>query len=64
VAKKRLREEAVKPVERAFLLQALERNSWNISRAAEEVGMQRPNFQAMLKKLGISFRDRLEGDPE
>jgi len=54
--KRLLREQAVVPLERAFLLNALERNQWNISRAAEEVGMQRPNFQAMLKKQGITTR--------
>ncbi|NJC88576.1 MAG: sigma-54-dependent Fis family transcriptional regulator [Desulfuromonas sp.] len=54
--KRLLREQAVEPLERAFLLGALERNGWNITRAAEEVGILRPNFQAMLKKLGISSR--------
>ncbi len=58
--KKRIREEAVRPLEKAFLIQALERNSWNISKAAEEVGMLRPNFQAMLKKLGITARGHSE----
>ena len=57
--KRLLREEAVMPLERAFLLSALDRNDWNITRAAEEVGMQRPNFQAMLKKQGISIRSRV-----
>ena len=57
--KRVLREQAVVPLERAFLLSALDRNDWNITRAAEEVGMQRPNFQAMLKKLGISSRERI-----
>jgi DNA-binding NtrC family response regulator len=61
VSKKRLREEAVRPIERAFVLQALERNNGNISRAAEEVGMLRPNFQAMLRKLGITAK---EHDPD
>jgi DNA-binding NtrC family response regulator len=56
--KRLLREEAVVPLERAFLLSALDRNDWNITRAAEEVGMLRPNFQAMLKKQGISSRTR------
>jgi len=54
--KRVLREQAVEPLERAFLLSALERNGWNITRAAEEVGILRPNFQAMLKKQGISIR--------
>ena len=57
--KQQLREEAVVPLERAFLLSALDRNDWNITRAAREVGMQRPNFQAMLKKQGISVRMRM-----
>jgi len=54
--KRMLREQAVVPLERAFLINALERNDWNITRAADEVGMQRPNFQAMLKKQGIVSR--------
>ena len=56
--KRLLREQAVVPLERAFLLSALDRNDWNVTKAAEEVGMQRPNFQAMLKKQGISIRAR------
>jgi transcriptional regulator with GAF, ATPase, and Fis domain len=59
--KKKLREEAVKPLEHAFLLDALERNSWNVTRAAEDVGILRPNFQAMLKKQGISLKNREAG---
>ena len=54
--KRVLREQAVEPLERAFLISALERNGWNVTRAAEEVGILRPNFQAMLKKQGISPR--------
>ncbi|MCK5914959.1 MAG: sigma 54-interacting transcriptional regulator, partial [Deltaproteobacteria bacterium] len=56
-AKRQVREKAVGPVERAFLIQALERNDWNVTRAAKDVVMLRPNFQAMLKKHGISVRD-------
>ena len=56
--KKRLREDAVKPLEQAFVIAALERNNWNVTRAAEEVGMLRPNFQSLLKKLGISLKHR------
>jgi DNA-binding NtrC family response regulator len=54
--KRILREKATEPLEKAFLLQALERNNWNITRAAEETGMQRPNFQTLMKKLSISSR--------
>ncbi|MGE4342868.1 MAG: sigma-54-dependent transcriptional regulator [Geoalkalibacter sp.] len=58
-AKRHLREQAVAPVERAFVLNALKRNEWNVTKAAEEVGMLRPNFQAMLKKQGISVREHM-----
>jgi DNA-binding NtrC family response regulator len=54
--KRHLRERAVESLERAFVLDALKRNNWNVTRAAEEVGMLRPNFQALLKKQGISGR--------
>jgi DNA-binding NtrC family response regulator len=56
--KKRIRETAVESVEKAFLINALERNNWNITKAAQEVGMQRTNFQAMLKKQGISAKSK------
>jgi DNA-binding NtrC family response regulator len=57
-AKKRLlRVRAVESLERAFVLEALNRNNWSVTRAAKEVGMLRPNFQALLKKQGISGRD-------
>lgn len=51
--KKQIREKAVARVERNFLLNALARNQWNITRAATEVGMQRTNFQNLVKKHGI-----------
>lgn len=56
--KRRLREEAVIPIEKSFVIEALKRNDWNITRAAEDVGMLRPNFQALMKKLQVSARDR------
>jgi DNA-binding NtrC family response regulator len=59
-AKQEFRERAVEPLERAFVLSALHRNDWNVTKAAEEVGMLRPNFQALLKKQGLSGRKRLE----
>jgi len=51
--KKRLREQAVADLEREFVLEALERNGWNVTRAAAEVGIQRPNFQMMMRRHGI-----------
>ncbi|MHB8909371.1 MAG: sigma-54-dependent transcriptional regulator [Syntrophales bacterium] len=55
--KKQIRERAVEPIEKAFVINALKRNNWNVSQAAEETGMLRPNFHALLKKLGISVKD-------
>ena len=55
--KKHLREKAVEDVERAFVLNALERNSWNVTRASEEVGMLRPNFQALMRKYNLRARE-------
>lgn len=51
--KKEIRQKAVSRVEKNFLLHALQKNSWNISRAARETGLKRPNFQNMMKKYGI-----------
>ncbi len=58
--KRKVREQAVEPVEKAFVYAALERNNWNVTKAAEETGMLRPNFQALLKKLGISVKDHTQ----
>ena len=52
-AKKRLREQAVTDLEREFVLDALRRNDWNVSKAARDVGLQRPNLQALMRKYDI-----------
>ena len=51
--KKRLREQAVTDLEREFVLEALQRNGWNVTRAAADVGIQRPNFQMLMRRHGI-----------
>ncbi|MCF7809638.1 sigma 54-interacting transcriptional regulator [bacterium] len=51
--KKRLRHAAVAEVDRAFLKEALRRSGGNVTKAAEFVGMQRRNFQTMMKQYGI-----------
>lgn len=51
--KKQIRETSIHEIEKLFLLEALARNNWNISKAALDVSMQRPNFQALMKKYGI-----------
>jgi DNA-binding NtrC family response regulator len=54
--KKAAREKSVEEIEKAFVLEALKRNAWNVTRSAEETGMQRANFQALMKKHGIRLR--------
>jgi DNA-binding NtrC family response regulator len=56
--KKEIREKAVREVERNFIIQALMQNDWNVTRAAKKVGLQRPNFQNLMKKHGISLPTR------
>jgi DNA-binding NtrC family response regulator len=58
--KRHIRNHAVESIEKAFVMSALERNKWNITKAAEETGILRPNFQGMLKRLGISVKAQLE----
>ena len=54
--KRHIREHAMESLESLFVRNALERNNWNVTRAAEETGILRPNFQSMMKKLGISAK--------
>ena len=51
--KKKLREQAISELEREFVLDALQRNDWNVTKAAQEVNIQRPNFQALMRKHAI-----------
>ena len=55
--KKQLREKAVEDIEKAFVIKALERNQWNVTKTAEEVGMLRPNFQALMRKYSLRVRE-------
>ena len=52
--KKNLRLKSVEDIEKIFVMEALRRNRGNISQAASDVGMQRTNFHALLKKYNIS----------
>jgi DNA-binding NtrC family response regulator len=51
--KKKLREKAVEEVEKAFIVEALKRNNWNITQSAEDVGMLRQNFQSLMRKYKV-----------
>jgi transcriptional regulator with GAF, ATPase, and Fis domain len=61
--KKTAREKSVEKIEKLFVLEALKRNSWNVTRSAEETGMQRANFQALMKKHQIRIREAQESAP-
>jgi len=54
--KQHLLEEGFSKVERSFLQKALKSCNGNITRAAEKVGMQRPNFRALMKKHHLSAK--------
>jgi DNA-binding NtrC family response regulator len=54
--KKAIRRTSVDEVERSFLLQALSQNDWNVTRASKATGLQRTNFQNLLRKHGISAK--------
>ncbi|UCF33911.1 MAG: sigma-54-dependent Fis family transcriptional regulator [Phycisphaerales bacterium] len=52
--KKQARDVVGEDLERRFLTQALSRAEGNVSRAAKEVGMQRTNFHALMRKYGLT----------
>jgi len=53
--KKEIRQKAVEKVEKNFVLSALMNNQWNVTHAAEKTGLQRTNFQRLMKKYGITL---------
>ncbi|GMV06567.1 MAG: sigma-54-dependent Fis family transcriptional regulator [Gemmatimonadota bacterium] len=59
--KQELRATAVERVERLFVLKALRRAGWNVSQAARDVGMARPNLHALMRKHGITTPDGGDG---
>jgi DNA-binding NtrC family response regulator len=61
--KKIAREKSVEDLEKRFIQETLKRNDANVTRSAEETGMQRSNFQALMKKYNIRVRDT-EVDPD
>jgi transcriptional regulator with GAF, ATPase, and Fis domain len=52
-AKRSMHDRLCGELEKRFVLDALCRNDWNVSRAARETGMLRPNFHALMRKHGI-----------
>ena len=62
--KKAAREKSVEEIEKQFVLEALKRNQWNVTKSAEDTGLQRPNFQALMKKYAIRVRDSEHSEQE
>jgi two-component system NtrC family response regulator len=62
--KQRLLQERFGQVEKAFLSRALTAAGGNITQAAKQVGMQRSNFSALMKKHGLTAEAAAETDPE
>jgi two-component system NtrC family response regulator len=53
-AKRAAQQRVVADIERQFLLAALERSNWNVTRAAADTGLQRTYFQALMRKRGVT----------
>jgi DNA-binding NtrC family response regulator len=51
-------QEARRRFERDMIRQALERNNWNVSRAADELGLERTNLHKKLRVYGLSKGER------
>ncbi len=60
--KKEIRQKAVAKVEKNFVMNALMKNDWNVTRAAEKVGLQRTNFQSLIKKHHIKIPRHTRSD--
>jgi DNA-binding NtrC family response regulator len=53
--KKEIRKKAVNKIEKKFILNALAKYNWNVTQAAQKVGLQRTNFQSLMKKHDVKL---------
>jgi DNA-binding NtrC family response regulator len=51
--KQTIRQKSVAQIEKKFILNALAQTQWNVTQAAKMVGLQRSNFQNMMRKHGV-----------
>jgi len=56
-ARRAAKKQAVEEIEKKFVINALKKSGWNITKAARETGMQRQNFQALVSKFKIEAED-------
>jgi DNA-binding NtrC family response regulator len=52
--KQQVQDVAIRNLERRFLVEALQKSGGNVSKAAEDVGMQRTNFHSLMRKHGLA----------
>jgi len=62
VYKRQACEGIIQELECQFIMQALERSGGNVSKAAQEVGMQRTNFHALMRKHRLTGEDLIPKD--
>jgi len=62
--KRRMCESTIEELECRFIMEALERSKGNVSKAAQEVGIQRTNFHALMRKYGLTSEDLAQQNPE
>jgi two-component system NtrC family response regulator len=62
--KRRVKDIVSERLEKQFVLSALERANWNVTRAAQLVEMQRTNFHGLMRRYGIRSREHGAGQDE
>ncbi|MFN3740770.1 MAG: sigma-54-dependent transcriptional regulator [Thermodesulfovibrionales bacterium] len=55
-----LKKKAIEEIEKSFIIDALKRNNYNVTKAAEDVGMQRTNFHGLMKKYNLTTKSVLK----
>ncbi len=60
--KRQAYESTIQELECQFILEALERSGGNVSKAAQDVGMQRTNFHALMRKYRLTGEDLIPKD--
>jgi two-component system NtrC family response regulator len=58
--KKEAQQKAKEEIEKSFIIEALRQGGGNVLRSAERVGMDRRQFQNLIRKYGISRKDFLK----
>lgn len=62
--KEQITDATVQELERRFLTEALQRSGGNVTQAAKEVGIQRPNFHKLMRKHDLTSGDLSEGSAQ